>query len=84
MTANPPRIVFFGMRCRFSAIVLETLVEQGCALTGVLLAGEPGETAAGDLPLTTRYVRPGTIEAIAKASCSRNSEALKVTSRMSD
>jgi len=66
VTAKPPRIVFFGMRCQFSAIVLETLVAHGCVIAGVLLAGDSGEGSRGDLPLANRYARPGTVEAIAK------------------
>jgi len=67
VTAKPPRIVFFGMRCQFSAIVLETLVAHGCVIAGVLLAGDSGEGSRGDLPLANRYARPGTVEAIAVA-----------------
>jgi methionyl-tRNA formyltransferase len=67
-TTNPPRVVLFGMRCRFSASVMNAFLARGGEIVGVLLAGEPGEATGRELPLKHRYAGPGTLEGIAEAA----------------
>jgi methionyl-tRNA formyltransferase len=61
-----PAILMLGMRCRFSATLLRSLLDRGIVPAAILLAADPGEPP-GDLALERRFARPGTIEAIARA-----------------
>ena len=65
LTAAAPNVLFLGMRCQFSAIVLGTLLDRGVAVGGIAIAGSPGE--AGPVP-DWRYAAPGTVEARARTA----------------
>jgi methionyl-tRNA formyltransferase len=53
---EPPRILLFGIRCRFTERVLQCLIGHGAGIAGIVVPGPPGTIGLRRVPVAQRVI----------------------------